>query len=105
MAKMKVTLGKLPNFKLPVDYVMPNGEEARIVFTVKHRKTSEIQSMYDSNEPVSDHEMITALAVGWDLEEEFNKENIEELLDLFPGIALSLTGHYMRALAGQRVKS
>lgn len=105
MAKMKLTLGRLPNFKLPVDFAMPNGEKARIVFNVKHRKASEIQELYERAEPVSDVEMIRHLANGWDLEEEFTDENIKELLDLYPAAALALTGAYMQALAGQRVKN
>lgn len=105
MAKMKVTLGKLPNFKLPVDVTMPDGEEATMVLTVKHRKASEIQEVFDADEPMSDIEMIKFLAVGWDLEEEFTDEAIKELLDLFPNAAIAITGAYMRALAGVRVKS
>ncbi|GCG54011.1 hypothetical protein BvCms16BK_04659 [Escherichia coli] len=41
---------------------------------------------------------------GWNLEEEFNDENIEELVSLFPASVLALTNAYMQALAGQRAK-
>lgn len=105
MAKFKLTLGALPNFKLPVSFLMPNGDEAKIVFTVKHRKASEIQALYNDDKGISDVQMITELAVGWDLDEEFNDENVKELLDLFPAAALSLTGSYLQALAGHRVKN
>lgn len=105
MAKFKLTLGALPNFKLPVKFTLPNGDEASVVFTVKHRKASEIQELYSDENGISDIQMITELAVGWDLEEEFNEENIRELLDLYPAAALALTGHYLQALAGQRVKN
>lgn len=105
MAKFKLTLGALPNFKLPVKFTMPNGEEAKIVFTVKHVKANEIQDLYASENAISDVEMITKLAVGWDLEEEFNEENVKELISYFPASALALTGTYLAALAGQRVKN
>ena len=105
MAKMKVTLGALPNFKLPVKFTMPNGDEGKIVFTVKHRKASEIQDLYASENPISDVEMITQLATGWDLEEEFNDENVKQLVEYYPAAALALTGHYLSALAVQRVKN
>ena len=105
MAKFKLTLGALPDFKLPVKFTMPNGEEAKIVFTVKHVKANEIQDLYASEKAISDVEMITKLAVGWDLEEEFNEENVKELISYFPASALALTGTYLAALAGQRVKN
>lgn len=105
MAKFKLTLGALPNFKLPVKFTMPNGEEAKIVFTVKHVKANEIQDLYASENAISDVEMITKLAVGWDLGEEFNEENVKELISYFPASALALTGTYLAALAGQRVKN
>lgn len=105
MAKFKLTLGALPDFKLPVKFTMPNGEEAKIVFTVKHVKANEIQDLYASENAISDVEMITKLAVGWDLEEEFNEENVKELISYFPASALALTGTYLAALAGQRVKN
>ncbi|QEG05024.1 tail length tape measure protein [Shigella phage JK16] len=105
MAKMKLTLGPLPDFKLPVSFVLPNGDEQVIIFTVRHKKASEIHERYTAEKPMSDVEMITFLASGWDLEDEFNEENVAKLLDYYPSASLSLTGHYMKALAGQRVKN
>lgn len=105
MAKMKLTLGALPDFKLPVKFTLPNGEEETIIFTVRHKKASEIQEQYTADKPVSDVEMITFLASGWNLDDEFNDENVKQLLDYYPATAIALTGAYMRALAGQRVKN
>lgn len=105
MAKMKLTLGALPDFKLPVQFTLPNGEEDTIMFTVRHKKASEIQERYTADKPMTDVEMITFLASGWNLEDEFNDENVKQLLDYFPSVAIALTGSYMRALAGQRVKN
>lgn len=103
MANMKVTLGRLPDFPLPVEFNMPNGETATITFKVRHMKASEMQEMYSSER--SDSEMITYIATGWNLPEEFNDENAKELVDLYPGAALALAGAYLGALAGQRVKN
>lgn len=105
MSKIKLTLGPLPDFKLPVQFLMPNGEEQTIIFTVRHRKTTDIHERYTSETPMSDVEMITYLASSWNLEEEFNDENIKQLLDYYPSTAIALTSSYMRALAGQRVKN
>lgn len=104
MAKFKLTIGPMPDFKLPVKFTLPNGEEARIVFTVKHKKAAEIQELY-KREEMKDHEFITAIASGWDLEDDFTPENIAALVDYYPASALALMGSYLGALAGQRVKN
>nr|DAG08090.1 MAG TPA: tail assembly chaperone [Caudoviricetes sp.] len=105
MAKMKLTLAPLPDFKLPVSFVMPNGDEGQITFTVRHLKAKEVQELYESENIVTDSDFIMKLATGWNLEEEFNEENAKILVELYPGAALALTGAYLSALAGQRVKN
>lgn len=105
MAKFKITLAPLPDFKLPVKFTMPDGNEGSILFTVRHLKAKEVQAMYESENIVTDSEFIMKLATGWDLEEEFNEENAKTLVEFYPGAALALTGSYLSALAGQRVKN
>lgn len=104
MAKFKLKIAPMPDFKLPVKFKLPNGEEATIVFTVKHKKSTEIQELYQ-RETMRDAEFITEIATGWDLEEEFNEENAAALVEYYPAAALSLMGSYLGALAGQRVKN
>lgn len=104
MAKMKLTLAPLPDFKLPVSFVMPDGEEQKILFTVKHKRASEVQEMYQKS-GIKDAEFIMSVASDWDLEEEFNEENANTLVDYYPGAALALMSSYLGALAGQRVKN
>ncbi|AWD92245.1 tail length tape measure protein [Escherichia phage vB_EcoS_IME347] len=104
MAKFKFTLGALPDFKLPVSFNMPNGEEGRIVFTVKHKTAAEIQELFQKG--AGDKDFVMELAVGWDIaDDEFNEENVERLINYYPGSMLALTQAYMKALAGQRVKN
>ncbi|UGO53104.1 putative tape measure chaperone protein [Klebsiella phage vB_KaeD_HazelMika] len=95
---------RLPDFPLNVKFQLPNGVEAEIKYTVKHLKASEIQELY-ARENVKDHEFITEIASGWDLEDEFTPENAQKLVDKFPAAALALTQSYMAALAGVRVKN
>lgn len=104
MAKFKLKIGPMPDFKLPVKFKLPNGDEAQILFTVKHKKAAEIQEMY-SRENLKDYEFICEIASSWDLEEEFNEENVSSLVEYYPAAALALMGSYLGALAGQRVKN
>lgn len=107
MAKFKLTLAPLPSFMLPVKFNMPNGEQASIVFKVRHRKASEIQDLY-ARENVRDVDFIMEIAEDWDLKgegEEFNEENVKVLIGYYPAAALALTQTYISALAGQRSKN
>ena len=105
MAKFNFVLGALPDFKLPVKFTMPNGEDAKIVFTVRHLSSAEVQEMYSKEDGMKDNEFITRIASGWDLEEEFNEENAAKLVQFYPSSAYELTAAYMKALAGQRAKN
>lgn len=105
MSKLKITLGRLPDFKLPVKIVMPNGDDGEVIFTVRHLKIDEIQEIYNSESIKNDVEMIMHLATGWDLEDEFNAENVKELVSLFPAISIQIFKSYMGAAIGQRAKN
>lgn len=95
---------RLPDFNLPVKFNLPNGEEAKIEFTVKSLKATEVQEVYANCSDSSGSEFITALASGWNLDDEFNEANQNELVDLYPAVAMALVQAYMEALAGHRVK-
>lgn len=102
----KVTLSeRLPDFPLPVKFTLPNGVEAKMVFTVKALKSSELQSTYNDAENKTGAEFVKCLATGWDLDDDFNDENINELVDLYPSVVGSLISAYTQALAGYRVKN
>lgn len=105
MAKFKFNLSRLPDFKLPVSFTMPNGVDAEIVFTVKHRSTTEMQELYGKADMLKDIDYIKEIVSGWDLDEEFNDENVLQLIQLFPGVVLKVSAAYMSALVGQRVKN
>lgn len=105
MAKLRIR--KLENFPLPITVTLPDGTEEKIVFTVKHKKAKEVGEMFQSepeNRP-DDIEFLKQFAVAWDLDEEFNDENIKEALELFPQIIVAFTYGYMQALTGNRAKN
>lgn len=104
MAKFKLSLAALPDFKLPVTFQMANGDDAQVVLTVKHKKSSELQEILQ-RENLSTTDIFKEICTDWDLEEEYNDENVAEFASLFPASVLALTTEYMRALAGQRAKS
>lgn len=104
MAKFKLSLAALPDFKLPVKFILANGDEEEIVFTVKHKKTSELQDLL-TKEDLTTKELIMEIVSDWNLQEEYNEDNVNLFVDYFPASTVALTTAYMQALAGQRVKN
>lgn len=105
MAKFK--LKPVDDFKLPIDFNMPNGEQARIVFTVKHKRAKDIGALFSAtgDDKTSDESFVMNIATGWDLEEDFNLDNVREAVEFFPGMVVEFTRAYMNALAGVRAKN
>lgn len=103
MAKVKFKIGALPDFVLPVTFNLPDGTEQKILLTVRHKKTSELDEFFGGE--ASNTDFVKFIASGWDLEEEFNDENIKELCDLFPSIPMKIPAEYYQALAGNRTKN
>lgn len=96
---------RLPDFPLNVTFTLPNGESADIRFTVKSLKASEVQDLYAKSDEMTGAQFIASLATGWNLEDEFNEENQNILVDRYPAVAIALVTSYMEALAGHRVKN
>lgn len=94
----------LPDFKLPVKFNTPSGEEAEITFNAKHKPTSEITEMLKTP-GITNQEVVSGFTNGWDLEDEFNVENVKRLVDIYPAVVVALTHEYMLAMAGNRTKN
>lgn len=102
----KVTLSeRLPDFQLPVKFVLPNGVEAKFAFTVKALTSSELNATLKDASNQTGAQFIKSLASGWELEDEFSDENINKLVDLYPAVVGGLISTYTQALAGYRVKN
>ena len=105
MAKFK--LKAVADFPLKVAFNAPDGKQYDVIFTAKHVKA---KGLFDAIKSASDRDLtdvkfIQEYATGWDLEEEFNEENIRELVELFPGVMAAFVGEYTTALTGHRVKN
>lgn len=108
MAKMKLTIKKRPDFKLKLELQMPDTDDLAVVnLTVEHRKAKELGDLFNAppEERLDDVSFFKEFVKGWDLEEEFNDENIREVIEWFPNIMVTFTYEYMKALTGQRVKN
>lgn len=125
MAKIK--LGNAPkNFKRKVTIDLLDGSKGDVEFNFIYRTRSEYAALMDEtlaaesgtetpkNETAAQAferigagtvDFILAIADGWDLDDEFNEENIKELIDTFPAITPALSESYRLAILEGRAKN
>lgn len=105
MAKLK--LKHDDSFKQSVSICVPGGEVGEVVFEFHWFGQKKIQKFWEevSEKGMSDVDVTLAIAKGWDLEEEFNAENIAELYDSYPMAAVSVLRAYNEGLFSVREKN
>jgi hypothetical protein len=125
----KLQLGNSPvNFKQEVSFLRLDGEEVTIEISYKYRTRSQYAELLDEilapveqkkskkdevlkvaemlkQQDVSTVEFMLKIADGWDLEDEFNKENLTALLNEFPSAAKAINETYRITILEGRVKN
>lgn len=107
---MKLKLKADPTFQATVKVPVPGSKEpGEIVFTFKHRTRDEHtafieQCRAEASEVASGAGYVLAVAVGWDLEEPFTRENIETFLQHHhqaeAAVAIKYTQELLMAASG-----
>ena len=117
---MKIKLGNPPkDFKRKITIELLDGTKGDVEFTFKYRTRSEYADLMDAtlnaekDAPVKKEEtakeaferigegtvsFIKEIATGWDLEEEFNDENIKTLIDTYPAVTVAASESYRLAI-------
>lgn len=103
MAKLK--LNPEPTFKAKVGIPVPGSRPAEVLFTFKHRTRDEVIAWVEGSRDATDVESVLDVVVGWELEDEFNRENVERLCNNYPGSGLVIISAYLDELRGARVKN
>lgn len=102
MAKLK--LNPEPTFTIGVRIPVPGGEADPVAFTFKHRTREQVGEWLRAKD-ADDTETVLACAVGWDLADEFNAENVARLCNNYPGAAGVIVVAYLEELRGARAKN
>ena len=97
---MRLSLTPAPTFKATARVPVPGGEPADIVCTFRHRSRSELTELFDGKPPDGDYLM--AILVGWDLDDEFNRENVDRLIEMHHGAPTAISEVYLTELTGGR---
>lgn len=101
------TLDPKPTFKMKVDIPVPGDSFVPVEFTFKYRNRTELKKLTDTIIPKikKDIDFVKEVAVGWELKEEFNDENLERLNENYMGAVLAIYRAYIEGLTGVREKN
>lgn len=103
MAKPKFSLTASPTFKAKVAIPVPGGDSASVEFVFKGRTREAFKDFIDSIKDREDVDVILDIATGWDLDDAFEKENIEKLTQNYLGAARAIIEKYLSELTQARL--
>ncbi|MGZ9713900.1 phage tail assembly chaperone [Glaciimonas sp. GNP009] len=103
MAKLKLVAN--PTFKAMVGIPVAGGESVSVEFTFKHRTKTALDVFVQSRKEKSDSDTFLDMVEGWDLDDPFNEESAELLLENYIGTALAAYRVYVDELVQAKVKN
>lgn len=103
MGKLKLVAN--PTFKAKVGIPVAGGKSVDVEFVFKHRTKSQLDEFIKTRAEKSDADSFLEMVEGWDLEDAFNKENVEQLLENYIGAAVSTYRAYIDELVANRAKN
>lgn len=103
----KLTLTQKPTFAATVKVPVLGGGTEPVEFTFKAKRKTEFSEWLESltkqtEEARKDEDIVMDIASGWELEEPFNKKNLVELGELYPGSARAIVAAYINEYAGAK---
>ncbi|OCL25954.1 phage tail assembly chaperone [Gilliamella sp. wkB171] len=103
MAKFKLIAD--PIFKCKVLIARPGQEDGSVEFTFKHYPVNELAKFEDELKNNGIIDFIMKIVAGWSLNDEFNQDNMQILLNNYPSASQAITTTYYKELFGQREKN
>lgn len=104
MAKVKLSLLASPTFKAVVNIPVAGKKAGEPVeFTFKARNKSAFKDFIEGMGKREDLDVILDIACGWELEDPFDKEHVEIMLEGYIGSALAIIQTYIAELTGARL--
>ncbi|AKJ41476.1 phage tail assembly chaperone [Pragia fontium] len=101
---VKFTLIPSPTFKADVKIPYAGGKEGELTFTFKHKPMDELAAL-ESKEDLLNIDLMMEIIAGWALPDEFNRENMEVLLNNYPQAGIAITKEYHSQILGLRIKN
>ena len=105
MAKPKFSLTASPTFKAKVTIPVAGGKPVDVEFTFKHRTREVFRTFVEGLPNREDVETIMDIASGWDLDDAFDAESLEELVENHIGSGLAIIQTYITELTAGKAKN
>ena len=96
MAKLKLVAN--PTFTAKIGIPVAGGDPVDVVFTFRHRTKTQLDEFVRTRADKPDADSVMEMASAWDLEDPFNRENVELLLENYIGAALAIFRGYVDQL-------
>lgn len=103
MAKPKLSLVANPTFKAKVAIPVPGDKAVDVEFTFKGRNREAFKTYIASMDGREDVDLIMDAASGWDLEDAFDRDNVEKLTQNYMGSARAIFDKYVGELTQARL--
>ncbi len=94
----KLKLIPNPTFQTKVAIPVAGGESADVLMTFVHRTRDEIKVFRETRDAKTDEQSFMDMVTAWDLEDEFNAENVTKLLQNYAGAGVATYLRYMDEL-------
>lgn len=103
MAKLSLKID--PTFPADVTIPKAGGEPVQIKLTCRHRTKAALDEFIKSRADKQDVDSILDMATGWDLEDAFTAENIEDMCQKYIAAPLEIYRAYVDQLVGAKAKN
>lgn len=101
----RLSLNAAPTFAAKVGIPVAGADPVPVLLTFKHRTRPALDDFIKTRADQSDADTFMEMVVGWDLEDEFTRENVERLLDNYIGTALATYRVYVDQLIQGKTKN
>lgn len=101
MAKLNLTAS--PTFTAKVMIPVPGAKPSPVMFTFKSRTKDQFKAFLENMADREDVDAIMEVTSGWDLDDAFGKDNIEELTQNYIGSARAILETYINEQAAARL--
>jgi hypothetical protein len=101
----KLKLKPAPTFKAKVAIPVPGAEATEVEFTFKHRTRDELKAFTDSMGEREDLDQVLAMVEGWELSDEFNRENVAQLVANYFAAPRAIFFAYLEELTQAKEKN
>jgi hypothetical protein len=102
MAKPKLTLTASPTFKAIVGIPVAGGADVPVEFTFTHRNADEYDAWAPSLKGRDPIDTTLDIVTAWDLDDPFNRENVEKLLKEYIGSGRAIFEKYIAENTGAK---